>query len=92
MQPINPVILRLLLPGWVSLADDFTHYIDLRLELMDSFFRILISQLLSLLLLSHDKLRLASLKVFVIALVEVMMVHEHFARVTDCRMEGIWIH
>lgn len=69
VKTIDGFILCLTATGRVSRADDFTHHIDLGLELEDSFLGVLVSQRCSLLTLSLDELGLSGLEVFVITLV-----------------------
>lgn len=91
VKSINLIIWCLLASRWVSLADHFTQYIYLWLELMNCLLRVLISQSFSFLTLSHDKFCLSSLEVFIIALVEVILLRDELARITDGGMECIGV-
>ena len=66
--------MRLLLPARISLTDDLAYNIYLWFELVDCFFRILVPQSFSLLLLAIDELCLARLEVLIVPLIHIIMV------------------
>ena len=63
-----------LFPAWISLTDDLAYNIYLWFELVDCLFRILVPQGFSLLLLAIDELCLASLEVFIVTLIQIIMI------------------
>ena len=73
------------------MANHVTHDIDLRFESMCRLLRVLVPQRFSFLPLAHDELRLPSLKVLVVTLIEVVLLGHDLASVRDGWVECIRI-
>ena len=89
VESIDSVLVCLTASRRVRLANDLAQHIYLRLELVDGFFRVLGAEGFLFLSLPCDELGLAGLEIFVVALIQVVLVSEHFACVGDRRVESV---
>ena len=91
VQPVYHITLVFHSTSRVSLTDNFADVVNLWLELIDGLLGVLVSQGFSFFALPNDKLILSRLEIFIVTSVELLLVDEDLACVTDRRMERVRI-